>query len=42
LLKFPVENNVHRQTDFTDEKYAINYSKNSISLLSYYLLASVG
>jgi hypothetical protein len=36
LVKFPVDNKVHRQTDrqadFTNEKYALNDSKNSINL----------
>ena len=27
MVKFPVDNNVHRQTDFTNEKYAINDNK---------------
>jgi hypothetical protein len=31
-----------RQAGFTNEKYALNDSKNSINLLSYYLLASMG
>jgi len=39
LVKFPVDNNVHRQADFTNEKYALNDSKNSLNLLSYYILA---
>lgn len=35
MVKFSVDNNVHRQTDnFTNEKYVTNDSKNSINLIS--------